>query len=311
MKNKFSKILVALGSFFFFIHILTFLGEMNWLFDTLSHFKLQYFVILLIITLLSLIINKNQNLQHTVVLSSFTLILAVEVFGIFAGGRKDTKLENYFKLVSINLLTQNTQYQATRDYINQTDADLLILLESSQVWIDNLTEVTSQYPYKEELARDDNFGICLYSKYQIDSINIFYKEKLGSSISAFFEYQGKQIKIIALHPKPPLNYEYFTFRNDFFKNIINEEKNRDYELILAGDFNMSSYSVNFKFLIEQLNLTDSRKGFGWLHTWHYIPIITASTIDHCLISDKLKIRDRKIGDNIGSDHKPIYIEIGF
>lgn len=33
-------------------------------------------------------------------------------------------------------------------------------------------------------------------------------------------------------------------------------------------------------------------------------------IDHCLVSNDIIILDRRIGSNVGSDHYPIYIELG-
>jgi len=307
-KNRISKLLIFTGSIIFFIHILSFFGKYNWILDVFSHFKLQYFIILSFLLISSILIKNKKNI---ISISIYTIFIGLEVFSIFFGGNKDTKITEYFKVLSINLLTSNTHYTEASNYIAEQQPDILILLESSEIWLDNLNEVTKQYDYKQELPKNDNFGIAIYSKFKLDSISVFYERKLGSSISAFFEFKNKKIKILAIHPKPPIGKLNFEFRNNFFNNIIENETNRNYELIVIGDFNLSSYSANFKNFTNQLDLIDSRKEFGFQHSWHLIPILTISTIDHCLISENLKIKNREIGKDIGSDHKPIYVEIGF
>ena len=56
-------------------------------------------------------------------------------------------------------------------------------------------------------------------------------------------------------------------------------------------------------------LNNARQGFGILPTWPtYMPFLMIP-IDHILISEHFVINDFKVGNNIGSDHLPLIIEL--
>jgi endonuclease/exonuclease/phosphatase family metal-dependent hydrolase len=59
-----------------------------------------------------------------------------------------------------------------------------------------------------------------------------------------------------------------------------------------------------------MGLRDSREGFGLQNSWPaYWPWLSI-TIDHCLVSRDIRLIDRKVGPDIGSDHYPVLVEVG-
>jgi len=303
------KIISAISIFVFFLFFLSFFGKHNWILDVLSHFKLQYFCILFALFVISFFV-KNKILTFAVL--TFTIIVGIEVFSIYFGGNKNDNIEKTVKIVCANVLTTNKNYLKANEYITEKNPDILVLLETSQKWIDELKPFTDKYPYKKEIPADNNFGIAIYSKIELQNIETpVYNNQNLASITAFFEFSGEKIKIIATHPKPPLHKFNYEERNNHLNNIALSEANRDYELILIGDLNLTSYSVIFKSFCTETKLTDSRKGFGFNHSWHLIPFLTTTTLDHCLVSENIFVKKREVGYNIGSDHKPVYVELGF
>ncbi|WP_394341613.1 endonuclease/exonuclease/phosphatase family protein [Salegentibacter salinarum] len=108
---------------------------------------------------------------------------------------------------------------------------------------------------------------------------------------------------------PPLSQTTFDNRNMQLTNIISKRSQYSSNLIIAGDFNTSSFSNHFKILLSN-NLKDSRVGFGLLPTWPANYGILQTTLDHFLVSDDLQVIDRSTGPNIGSDLLPINMIIG-
>jgi endonuclease/exonuclease/phosphatase (EEP) superfamily protein YafD len=80
-------------------------------------------------------------------------------------------------------------------------------------------------------------------------------------------------------------------------------------LIVAGDFNTSSWNPAFKRLVEDTGLRDSRRGFGMQNSWNADFLFLRTTIDHCLVSPKVKVLNRRVGPDIGSDHFPILLDL--
>jgi endonuclease/exonuclease/phosphatase (EEP) superfamily protein YafD len=90
---------------------------------------------------------------------------------------------------------------------------------------------------------------------------------------------------------------------------LNRRSKLSEKLIIAGDFNTSSFSNHFSKLTNG-DLKDSRIGFGLLPTWPANYLMLQTTLNHFLVSKNLEVIERSTGKNIGSDHLPINIIIG-
>lgn len=129
------------------------------------------------------------------------------------------------------------------------------------------------------------------------------------SIVADLNIGSDQFSLVATHPIPPINQHTFENRNKQLSNILNKRSKFSEKLIIAGDFNTSSFSNHFSKLTNG-DLKDSRIGFGLLPTWPANYLMLQTTLDHFLISKNLEVIERSTGKNIGSDHLPISIVIG-
>jgi endonuclease/exonuclease/phosphatase (EEP) superfamily protein YafD len=79
-------------------------------------------------------------------------------------------------------------------------------------------------------------------------------------------------------------------------------------LVLLGDLNTTSWSPHFRDLINTAGLKDSRAGFGIQPTWPAGTPPLWIPLDHCLVSPEIKVHDRRVGPNVGSDHFPVIVE---
>jgi endonuclease/exonuclease/phosphatase (EEP) superfamily protein YafD len=117
------------------------------------------------------------------------------------------------------------------------------------------------------------------------------------------------ISIVTIHFFTPMNEWRFENRNSEFRelgSIINSSQN---SVIVAGDFNASTWSPYYQAFVSETHLNDARKGFGVVPTFPTnLPFIMIP-IDQCLVSSDLKILDFHSGPNIGSDHLPVILEV--
>ncbi|MGM1057046.1 MAG: hypothetical protein ACQEWG_14250 [Bacteroidota bacterium] len=79
---------------------------------------------------------------------------------------------------------------------------------------------------------------------------------------------------------------------------------------MVGDLNTSSYSKHFQKLLENGNFKDSRKGFGIASTWPTDYHILRTTLDHFLLKGEMQVLKRSTEKSIGSDHLPVFLEVG-
>lgn len=308
MKNRILSITITFTALTCLATILGYLGGFYWIFDLFTHFRLQYAVILLIMFFAFLFFKKKSLAVIAIV---FLIPNIYEVGSVFFGGNKNEDLQQYLKISSINLLSTNGDEQAVLSFIQSKDPDILVLQEFNERWEKALAKVMEQYPYQKVLIRTDNYGVAMLSKVEVQNMTeLNLSPTAVPSLLATVSFDGQTIKILATHPATPIGQQGFEHRNDHFASIVAMKDILNESLIIIGDLNSSSYSVHFKKLIDGLNLVDSRKGFGILATWPTWFSPMKVTLDHCLISPDIFVKTREVGEPVGSDHLPIYLEVG-
>ena len=224
----------------------------------------------------------------------------------FKSNNTDSVKKQNFSISSVNLYSSNSDYHLVKNYIEQENSDLLVLMELTPNWENKLNSIIDNYKYKLLIPRSDNFGIALLSKFPIDFKVDYFELNNKPSIIGDFVINNETITIIATHPIPPINQYTFKHRNKQLNYIVENRTKFSNNLIVIGDFNMSSFSPHFKSLVST-GLKDTRIGFGILPTWPTNLRIMQTTLDHCLVSEKFNVLKRSTGSNIGSDHKPINV----
>ena len=81
--------------------------------------------------------------------------------------------------------------------------------------------------------------------------------------------------------------------------------------ICVGDLNTTTWSRYFKDFVEQSGMRSVREGFGILASWPTFlrPKWMMIPIDHCFVSDDIRVVNAFVGERIGSDHLPLIVEL--
>ena len=291
-----------------FVSILPNIISNYWFIDIFSNFKLQYLIISIFLFLISLLF-FNKKVLALILLSSTILWNSYFIAPYYFSDNTALKSKKQVKISSINLLSSNSEIDLVQNYIFEEDPDILILMEFTPNWQFKLNPIIDNYKYKKLVPRNDNFGIALLSKYEMNSSIDYFELNDKPSIVAVLNIGSDQFSLVATHPIPPINQHTFENRNKQLSNILNKRSKFSERLIIAGDFNTSSFSNHFSKLTNG-DLKDSRIGFGLLPTWPANYLMLQTTLDHFLISKNLEVIERSTGKNIGSDHLPINIIIG-
>ncbi len=309
MKKSFTPILSFVLAAIILASVLPHIFFRTWYVDIFSHFKLQYVVTLLVLLALNCWLIKKKIFIWLIF--GVTLWNLAFIVPLYFPRNPETNIPSgtSLSIVCINLLSSNMEFDQVANYIKETDADMVVLLELSPVWEEKLQEICKLYKYQLMNARHDNFGIALLSKIEMDAKLTYFGEESKPSIACDFTRDGERFTLIATHPIPPLSAASFENRNHQLEAIAHHRDKFSENFIIIGDFNTSSYSVVFRDFARSARLKDSRRGFGILPSWptYFIPMQT--TLDHCLVSENIIVSRRATGKDIGSDHLPIEVEI--
>lgn len=289
------------------VSILGYFSKFNFLFDICSQFCLQYLIFALFV-LVFYIIMKQKTIKSLLVI----FIILLNLFPVLGSIKiNDSTKKQGFTIEVINLLTKNKKYNAVRKEINDKSPDILVIQELDDKWSEELQAVKENYPFIYEISRQDNFGIALYSKIHITEIRKFFVGTLDvPAISAFCDYEGKVFEIICIHTTPPICQKYFKNTQKIIDDLANYVVENGHNVIITGDFNTAPYSYNYKNFVKTSKMKDLSNIFHptWSAFW-LSPF--RITLDHIFVTKSFAVRDYAVGNNIGSDHLPIWAEISF
>lgn len=285
--------------------VLGYFGRNYWLLDLFSHFKVQYFIVITVGTII--LFFKRKKIAYIFI--PFIVALLLEISPLYFGSKKNDNLTSSTKIICINLLSSNRKFEDVVRYISEKSPDIIVLQEFTHSWQSMLEPKFQEYQYRYTIPREDNFGMTIYSRI---NVAVFEELKIGNaglpSIRADFLLGNTQVSLITTHPFPPIGADNFVSRNVQLSALGKLVAALENEVIVIGDLNTSSFSIHFKQLIADSQLVDSRKGFGLLTTWPTWFSPARITLDHCLVSRGISVNSRVVGDDIGSDHLPIFVE---
>ena len=78
--------------------------------------------------------------------------------------------------------------------------------------------------------------------------------------------------------------------------------------VVVGDFNSTPWTATVRALLSDGDLANSQRGYGVAPTWE-VGRLWAVPIDHAVHGDDLVVVDRIVGPDLGSDHRPLLVEV--
>ena len=282
-----------------------FLGQFFWFFDLFSHFRVQYFLVLVIAAVCLI---RHRRLMAGV----FICFLIANLFAIapFYYGSRIVRSEDNesIRVFFSNVLTNKGDPERTRAAIEKCAPDIVAMVETDHEWKRRLKWLAESHRYTEISTRDDNFGVSLFSKFPIVKSEIVnFGNSPVPSIVATVNCRGKNVEFIITHPLPPTGGKNAACR-DAQLTAIGDYAKRSSTLMLLGDLNTTPWSHSFRQLMSKSDLIDSSRGCGIQPTWPNYCFIFLIPIDHCLHTSDIVITDREVGEDIGSDHYPLIID---
>lgn len=296
-----------------------FLSQYGWWFDLASHFRLQYLAIQILCIVLCVFQKRKKLLLIITIFALINFSLIIPYYfptknppaPFNKGGLGKNADGKPIKILLINVNSPNTNYRAVGNYIQRISPDILALEEINDRWIAELLPILRSYPHFKEVSQENNFGLGLYSKIPLEDMQVkYFASDLIPSLVGKITLDGQMVSLIFTHPMPPGTLEHYHWHNTQLEQIGLLKPSLEKNIILIGDLNATSWSYPFQKLKKDLELKDSRQGFGLQTSWPSFLPYAGITIDHCLVSKNLKILERKVGPSVGSDHLPVFIRLG-
>lgn len=300
-------LVVAAGAILSTATILAFMGGLWWFLDLFSHFRVQYFLGLLVVAVVLLF---RRRLKVPLVFALFAVVNLFTIAPLYFGQEAQPgAISRSYRALLMNVNSQTGVPEKVAQAIRELDPDIVVLEEIDDPWLSALSGAMRAYPYSKAMPREDNFGIGLFSKYPLVQSEIREAgEAEVPTVIAELELPDGRLTVIATHPLPPVSRENTRLRNDQLEWLSEVARQANSAVLLLGDLNATPWCSEFQRLLARSGLRDSSQGRGVLATWPtYLPLLLIP-LDQCLYSAGLHVTRKAIGPKVGSDHYPLVVD---
>ncbi len=285
------------------LFVLGLFGRHHWALDLCSHFRAQYAVGLLICGVGLFIAGRRR-----IGIASFAGGLLLSATFLPLHRIPDSAGSPVLKVIAYNVNTANDRHREICEFLEKEDADLVLLTEVDRDWLNDLSSLNARYPHRIEVPRNDNFGMALLCKRALINQRVRTSGPYNLPwIDADVDWDGRPLRLIGLHPLPPVGGQNSALRNEQLMEAA--DLLADGPGILLGELNLTPYSPWFTEILSRGRLIDTGANAGISPTWSPYSPLLGIAIDHVLISRDMAPVGRAVGPAMGSDHHPLIVRI--
>ncbi len=282
------------------------------LLELFNHFRPVLVAGALALLAFTLLLRWRPAIWLAAAITAVNLILfAAAIYGSAASAGDGA--DKFLRVVSLNVWVNNPQSADIADFVLREDGDIVVLTEVSAEQNAKLREALgTRYPHVL-----GSRGVLLLSKRapiasgHVSNPGIDGWGRVPLINWARFQHDGMTFELAGVHLAWPFNP--LDQVNDI-DTLIGFAKDRDVPLIVAGDFNLTPWSLKLQRFRRQTGLG---RTFTFALTWPVkrirmpfsalnFPIVG---IDNVFVSKEFAVQSAEVGPYVGSDHKPVIADL--
>ncbi|GGB51654.1 endonuclease [Oceanisphaera marina] len=223
--------------------------------------------------------------------------------------------EHTIKILSSNVLATNNNAQCLIDLVHQYSPDILVTLESTHWWQQQLAVLETDYPHTIKCPLDNLYGMHVYSRLPLENSTIEYlvQDDVPSMHCLVQLPCGAKIRTHFVHPAPPSPTENdeSTERDAELLAVADSVADARLPVIVAGDLNDVAWSTTTRLFRKISGLLDPRIGRGMFNTFHAQHWFIRWPLDHLFHSHHFRVIKLHRLTLTGSDHFALLTCLGF
>lgn len=294
--------------------VLGYFGRWHWFLDLFAHFRGQYLVALAGSGLLLLVARRPWTAAAFLIGAGLNARALAPLFGpppTAPAMAAQPTVTPPLRIVTCNVLYINNQQTQMLDWLRSSPGDVVFLCEVTRGWADALRSLVDVYPHQHFCPRSDPFGCAVLSTRPWTQLE---EKQWGTFVSPSlvvqFPWGDREVLMLGMHPTPPNGSRGSGYRNRALESaaaFLTSHPVRSQ--LLVGDLNATPWCHALRSLVERTGLSDSARGHGWQPTWNVESLLFQIPIDHVLVSPDLVTTGRRLGPDLGSDHRAVMVEL--
>lgn len=234
------------------------------------------------------------------------------LFPVQVADHRNESPEGRLSVLIANVLHNNRDAAALLEVIRDADPDVILLLEPTDWWQEQLAELEQRYPHTLFQPLDNHYGMLLYSRLELvdPEIRFLIESQIPSARTGVRLRSGEVVSLYGLHPRPPGlappgedERKDSDLRDGELLLVAREVAPlNDTPVIVAGDFNDVGWSHTTSLFQKVGGLLDPRIGRGLYNTFDADNPLLRYPLDHIFVSDHFRLVELRRLPYFGSDH---------
>ncbi len=307
-----NKVVVGGLGLFCLISAASLFGRTVWVFELMTHFRLQYMIAGAILAVTLVVFRRWTG---AVVAAGLAIANAVPVVP-YIDATRAAALEGSgpVRVMLVNLRHRFGDMGGTDRLIRAERPDIVLLTELVPAHLPALRALGDILPYRVGTPPHGKFDAVLMSRMAIALSRIHFPASrflpvIEARLCREPDDDATCLTVIALHAPRP-NFRLGRPQIETFAVVAERAAAvRDRQVVVMGDLNTTPFSPRFLDLARRGGLADAAIGGRWRTTWisRFPPF--GLTLDHVLLGAGLRPLGRRVADGIGSDHFPVIVDL--
>lgn len=211
------------------------------------------------------------------------------------------------KLLSFNTWHANGDLDRLQTYVERVDADIVLVYEFGPNKLALIERLKTIYPYTGGCAETWHCSVQIFSKREFATVEAGRREQFDGPprVVATYGQGAARLTIIGAHMMRPIDGPNGHLKE--MRRVAGIAKAALGPVIVAGDFNATSWSHSFNVFREESGLTHMGR---FLPSWPAeVKGLPQLAIDHVWVSKELTVTNVHLGPHAGSDHRPLVASI--
>lgn len=211
------------------------------------------------------------------------------------------------RVLSANVLMENTRHDLLLQQINEFDPDILFLMETDQQWLDGLEPALAGYSTVIRQPQDNYYGMVFATRLPTKDARIVHltEDKTPSLFAELATPEGTTFRFIGLHPRPPVPGEDTEQRDRQIYYAAKFASASEVPLVVTGDFNDVAWSDTSRTFKKVGQYVDPRIGRGMFSSFDATRWWLRFPIDQLYVTPDVAVTSLTRRGFIGSDHFPM------
>jgi endonuclease/exonuclease/phosphatase (EEP) superfamily protein YafD len=214
------------------------------------------------------------------------------------------------RVATVNLWYRGRDATHVLAWLAAHPADVVVLQEVTSEWSAALATAADLYPHRAMHARQDPYGIGVLSRWPL--VRVDYVDFAGDglpSLVATVDVEGRRVQVVGLHTPWPMLASLQRARDRALVQAAAKVRESALPTVIAGDLNLTPYAPAFRRFERAASVRDAFANRLWRPTWQagFWPL--ALPIDHVLVPAGACVQSAVIGEDVGSDHRPVLTDL--